>query len=712
MISLNKKDNGIVTLTINMEQYPMNVINNHFTEELQKKVTEVLALDGVKGVVLTSSRREFIAGADLSMILKAKNKEEVYAMTQGLNSLFRQIETAPFPFVAAMNGTALGGGYELCLACHYRIAAKNKEARVGLVESSIGLIPGAGGTQRLPRMIGIFAALPLMLEAKRLKFEDAKQQGLIDELAENNEEMLSKAEAWILSSPNFQKPWYDRGFKFPGGNGMSPKIAPMLAAGAALLRAKTYGNYPAQQAIASAVYEGSLLAFDSALKVESSYFVKCVMSDVSKSMINTLFYSLNTLKKGERRPKNVDKQEFKKVTVLGAGMMGAGIAYSCAAAGLQVVLKDTTLENAEKGKAYSKSVLEKLLKKGKMSQEKVDGILSLIHPTDNMQDIAGSDLLIETVFEDRNVKKQVMEEAAKYLDNNKIIFASNTSTLPITGLAENSPVQENFIGIHFFSPVDKMPLVEIIKGEKSGDRAVAAAFDFTLKINKTPIVVNDGRGFYTSRVFKTFIFEGIELLKDGVSPILIENAGKMAGMPVGPLAVADEVSIELMYRIMKQTEKDTGVVLKDAATNVINLFYEDLKRIGKKAGKGFYDYPENAKKKLWEGLSQHFPLSSNQPDVELVKKRLLYRQALETVQCLEEGVLITKNDADIGSIFGWGVPPYTGGIINLIDTVGVEKFVEECEDLAKKYGERFKPTPTMVEMAKNNETFASKYKSK
>jgi 3-hydroxyacyl-CoA dehydrogenase / enoyl-CoA hydratase / 3-hydroxybutyryl-CoA epimerase len=710
MINLHKKDNGIVIMEINMMNAPMNVINTDFVEGMQKAVKEVLNTEGVTGAIITSGRSEFVAGADLGMLAKAQNKEDVHAITQHLNNLFRDIETAPFPFVAAINGTALGGGYELCLACHRRIALNNPQTRIGLVESSIGLIPGAGGTQRLPRMIGILTALPLMLEAKRLKVDAAIKSGLIDEVADTKEDMLAKAEAWILSKPQFAKPWYDRGFKFPGGNGMSPKLAPMLAAGAALLKGKTFGNYPAQEALAAAVYEGSLLNFESALKVESSYFVKCVMHPVSKNMINTLFYGLNTIKKGERRPKQIDKMQFKQVAVLGAGMMGAGIAYVCAAAGMKVVLKDVSQEAADKGKDYSVKLVEKLTSRGIFTKEKGEKILNNIVATDNMQNIAGSDLLIETVFEDREVKRQVMAEASKVLDNNQVIFASNTSTLPITGLAENSPVQENFIGIHFFSPVDKMPLVEIIKGAKTGDKAVAAAFDFTLQIGKTPIVVNDGRGFYTSRVFKTYLFEGFEMLSEGVAPALIENGGKIAGMPVGPLAVADEVSIELIYKIMKQTEKDTGETMEGAARDVTILMYEKLQRIGRKAGKGFYDYPEGGKKKLWEGLADHYPAAAVQPELEEVKKRLLIRQALETVKCMEEGVLITKNDADIGSIFGWGVPPYTGGIIQMIDIMGLPAFIKECEALAAKHGDRFTPTATMYAMAKDGVSFGSRYK--
>lgn len=709
MINLHKKENGIITLEINMTDAPMNVINADFVKNMQAAVTEILNTQDVKGVVVTSGRREFVAGADLGMLAKAQSMEDVYSITQQLNDLFRDIETAPFPFVAAINGTALGGGYELCLACHRRIALNDSGLRVGLVESSIGLIPGAGGTQRLPRMIGMLTALPLILEGKRLKPEKALKTGLVDELAETKEELLDKAEAWILSKPSFAKPWYDKRFKFSGGNGMSPKVAPMLAAGGALLKGKTFGNYPAQEAIATAVYEGSLLNFESALKVESAQFVKCVMHPVSKNMINTLFYGLNTIKKGERRPQNIEKQKISKVAVLGAGMMGAGIAYACAYAGMKVILKDISQEAAEKGKAYSEKIVEKLASRGIISKENGEMLLNNIIATDNMQDIAGSDLLIETVFEDREVKRKVMAEASQVLDNSKVIFASNTSTLPITGLAENSPVQENFIGIHFFSPVDKMPLVEIIKGEKTGDLAVATAFDFTLQIKKTPIVVNDGRGFYTSRVFKTYLFEGFEMLSEGVAPALIENAGKGAGMPVGPLAVADEVSIELIYKIMMQTEKDTGETTEGAVRDVTLLMYEQLQRIGRKAGKGFYDYPEGGKKKLWTGLQEHFTIAEKQPDLEVLKKRLLYRQALETVKCLEEGVLITKNDADIGSIFGWGVPPYTGGIIQMIDSMGLPTFIKECEALAAKYGDRFTPTNTLYGMMKAGRTFEEKY---
>jgi 3-hydroxyacyl-CoA dehydrogenase/enoyl-CoA hydratase/3-hydroxybutyryl-CoA epimerase len=605
--------------------------------------------------------------------------------------------------VAAINGTALGGGYELCLACHHRIMVGDEKAMVGLPEVTLGLLPGSGGTQRLPRLIGIQPALQAIMEGKRYRPKDAKGQGMIDAVVDTQEELIPAAKKWILEEGNAIQPWDEKKFKIPGG-GVQTKNSVMVFGGAAgLLLKKTYGNYPSAKAILNCVHEGLQLPIDKGLAVETSYFAKCVVSKEAKAMIRTLFYTLNAANKGVGRP-DVPKMEINKIGILGAGMMGAGIAYVSARAGLDVVLKDVTLEGAEKGKAYSEKLLSKKLSRGWMSQEAYDAFMSKIKTTDNPNDISDCQVVIEAVFEDRGLKAIVTKESETVMAKNAV-YASNTSTLPITGLAEAAERPENFIGLHFFSPVDKMPLVEIIVGEKTSDHAIAACIDYTLKIGKTPIVVNDGRGFYTSRVFSTYIFEGLELLAEGVVPALIENAGRMAGMPVGPLAISDEVSIELMYKIHKQTKKDTGIGYEGKAMDIVNQFMEDFDRPGKKAGKGFYDYPKGQKKHIWPELVKHYPSKEDQPEVEEVQKRLLYIQAIEATKAYEENIVTTPESADIGSIMGIGFPPFTGGIFSFIDGMGVARFVKECEALSKQYGKRFNPPEILETMAREGKSF-------
>lgn len=709
MIDITKDADGIAVLSFNMVGQPMNVINEQSSEAFKNALEQVLADKEIKGVIITSSRPEFIAGADLNMILGLNNTNEVVEMTGQLHKLFRAMEKSGKPFVAAINGTALGGGYELCLACHYRVCVDDARIQIGLPEVQLGLLPGGGGTQRLPRLIGMQAALQNMLEGKRLRPAQAKSEGMVDQLVATKDELIPAAKKWILEVGKKVQPWDVDGYKVPGGGVQSPNGVMVFTAGAALLMKKTFGNYPAAQYIMNCVYEGMQLPFDKALDVEARYFAKAVMSKESKHMIRTLFFTLNEANKGAARPKEIGEIPLKKVGILGAGMMGAGIAYVSADAGLEVVLKDVSLEAAAKGKSYAEKLWGAKLSKGFMTQEKYDGLVSRIKATDSAADLAGCDLIIEAVFEDRGLKATVTKESEPHL-NPTGVFASNTSTLPITGLAEASAHPDKFIGLHFFSPVDKMPLVEIILGKETSDYAIAMAVDYVKKIKKTPIVVNDGRGFFTSRNFSTYVAEGLELLNEGVAPALIDNAGKAAGMPVGPLAVADEVTIELMYKIIKQTEKDTGVSLDSAQKTIATLFVEKLDRIGKKAGKGFYEYPEGGKKFLWPGLAEHFPVKEGVVDIETAKTRLLYRQVIEAVKCMEEGIVTSPKDADIGSIFGWGFAPYSGGVISFLDFVGYATFVATADKLADTYGERFRPTDKLRAMAANGESYYSKAK--
>lgn len=716
MLSYNFLHN-VAILSINVANQAMNVLNDESIPALAKALEQAYADPEAKGIIITSERPEFIAGADLRMILNNNGKapEELYQLSRSLNTIFRKMETNGKPIVAAINGTALGGGYEVCLACHHRIAINNPKALIGLPEVTIGLLPGGGGTQRLPRMIGLEMAAPLLLEGKKVSPKEALSLGMIDELVDSHEAMMEKAFAWINANPIAIQPWDEinrkkgkiqakENYKVPNGNILSPKGVQLMMGGTALTMTKTNGNYPSPIAIMSCVYEGLLVNIDRGLIIEARHFVKVANSSVAKNLIRTMFFGLNEVNKGVNRPKNIEKTEVKKLGILGAGMMGSGIAYVSAMAGIEVILKDVSLEAAEKGKQYARTLLEKAISKGKMSAEKAESILGLIKTTDNYADLEGADLIIEAVFENPLLKAEVSKASELFLKKDSGVFASNTSTLPISNLAKATNQHDKFIGIHFFSPVDRMQLVEIIMGKETSDYALAVAMDFVKKIRKTPIVVNDSQGFYTSRVFFTYTSEGIELLKDGVNPVVIENIAKQMGMPVGPLAVSDEVALDLAYKIA-QAAVDEGLLSPDDTTYQVSKQFTEMGRLGKKAKAGFYTYPENGKKYLWEGLGDIFPLKEEQLAVEEIKKRLLYRQALETVKCVEEGVIRKYLDADLGSIFAWGFPAYLGGTLSFVDTVGIKTFVAEADRLADTYGERFRPTEKLRAMAEAGKGF-------
>lgn len=708
LIRYEVDDQGIATITWDMQNSPMNVLNEGSIRAYADLVEKAIADDNVKGVVVTSARNEFIAGADLRELLRSSEQsaEELFGWIQNLQGLFRKQETGKKPFVAAINGTALGGGLELTLACHYRVAADNPRTKLGLPEVKLGLLPGGGGTQRLARLIGARASLPLMTEGKHLSPDKALEAGMIHAVVPADE-LLSAAKQYILDGGSAKQPWDDRKFRVPDGGVQSPKGYETFIGGAAMLQKATWGVYPAPKAIMACVYHGLQLPIDQGLKVEARQFVKLARGAVAQNMIRTLFFSLNDANKLKRRPEGVPTQEYTKVGVLGAGMMGAGLAYSLAFSGVEVVLIDRDAESAERGKAYSEGLLQKRVKRGRMTEEAAKEVLDRITPTTDYAQLEGAQMVIEAVFEDRGIKATVTKKAEEVLGSSAI-FASNTSTLPITGLAEASSRPANFIGLHFFSPVDKMPLVEIIVGEETSDETLARSMDLVKKIRKTPIVVNDSRGFYTSRVFATYVQEGIAMLSEGVNPALIDNAGRMAGMPVGPLALADEVSIELMYKIAKQTRADLGdAYVEHPATVVATKMVESLERIGKKAGAGFYDYPEGGKKHLWSGLSEHFPLADEQPSVEEVQQRLLHIQGIEAARCYEENVVTEPADADVGSIMGWGFCPQHGGVLSYIQTIGVREFVQQCDALAKAHGERFAPPALLRDMAEKGEKFYS-----
>ncbi len=699
---------GIATLTIDIPGKSMNVITPEFQADLAAAVARIADDSGVKAAILTSAKRDFMAGADLKDLVTAYDRgvsaAEAAGFSAEINKLYRKLETCGKPVAAAMNGLALGGGLELALACHYRVLADAPKVVVGLPEVKVGLLPGAGGTQRLPRLIGIANALPLMAEGKHLKPAEALKLGVVHELAPP-EAVVERARAWIGSGPEPVAPWDRKGFKVPGGAGQqNPGVAQTFMVGTALAAKVTWRNYPAPLAIMSAVYEGSQLPFDRALAVESKYFGKLLSGPVARNMMRTLFVNKGLADSLARRPEGVPRSKVGRLGVLGAGMMGAGIAYVSAQAGIDVVLLDTSLEAAEKGKGYSRKLLDKGIERGKVSREQADALLRKIHPTTEYADLAGCDLVIEAVFEQREIKADVTGKAEAVIGKDTV-FASNTSTLPITGLAQASKRPRLFIGVHFFSPVDKMPLVEIILGKKTSPEALARALDYVAQLKKTPIVVNDSRGFYTSRVIGTIANEGQAMLAEGIAPALIENAARMAGFPVGPLAVSDEVTLELQWKIMRQTEQDLGGrFVRPVGYDVLRKMI-DLGRLGRRQGGGYYDYPSDGAKHLWPGLHEHWPVAAEQPDVQEVMKRFLFIEALESARCMEEGVITHPADADLGSILGIGYPAWTGGAISYIETFGIPEFVAECQRLAKRYGPRFKPTRTLRRMAREGRRF-------
>jgi len=692
---------GIATLTLDDPTSEVNTITPVWVEEMRKAFQALAADDGIHGIIITSAKPGFLAGADLKFILakcEQVSQVEAFEFSQAVSQLFRFIETCGKPVVALINGFALGGGYELALACSYRIIANDPGAIVGLPEVNVGLLPGAGGTQRLPRLIGVEAALDALLSGRTFRDEAAVATGLVDKLLPRDE-LHGAAVEWLAGKPDPVKPWDKRGFILARSEGLiDHQTANFFSRKTAELRAQYGDNYPAPIAILASVFEGIQLPIDRALGVESRNFAKLLVDPVARNTIRTMFINKPAAEKGAMRPAHVPITKFQKIGILGAGMMGAGITYSAALAGIEVVLLDITVEAASRGKEYSQKLVASSIKRGRMAKEAGQGLLDRIKPTDSYADLEGCDFVIENVFEDRAIKGDVTRKAAAVVGPH-CYFASNTSTLPITGLAEAFPRQSDFIGMHFFSPVDRMPLVEIIMGKLTGQEALAKAIDFVAQIRKTPIVVQDSRGFYTSRVFLSFVHEGAELLNDGVAPALIENGAKAAGMAVGPLAVLDEVSLELPIKIDRQAEKEEPAYSRPGSLSVLEKMAEQLGRPGRKGGGGFYDYPEKGVKRLWPQLIDHFPMADVQPAIDEVKKRLLYRQALETARCLEEGILISEADGDIGSILGWGFPTWTGGTLSLIRTVGARSFVEDCDALAEKFGERFRPPANLRQLA-------------
>ena len=710
-IRYEKGQDNIVVLTIDMPGQSANTMNAVYREAMGQTVARLEAeKDSIAGVIVTSAKKTFFAGGDLNELIKVTKADakSFYDMILKIKGQLRRLETLGKPVVAAINGAALGGGWEICLACHHRIALDSSSVQLGLPEVTLGLLPGGGGVVRMVRILGLEKALPYLAEGKKVRPDAALKAGLIHDIAATPDEMLSKARAWIAANPTAAQPWDVKGYKIPGGTPSTPAVAQMLAIAPSVLRDKTKGCFPAPEKIMCAAVEGAQVDFDTAQIIEARYFTELTTGQVAKNMIGTFWFQLNEINAGSSRPQGIPQYVTKKVGVLGAGMMGAGIAYVSAAAGIEVVLKDVSIEAAEKGKAYSASLLDKKVSRGQMTAEKREAFLARIKPTVSDADFDGCDLIIEAVFEDRGLKAKVTA-AAETAALSDAVIASNTSTLPITGLAAAVQKQDKFIGLHFFSPVDKMPLVEIIRGEKTSDETLARGFDYVLQIKKTPIVVEDSRGFFTSRVFGTFTNEGIAMLGEGVSAAMIENEARKAGMPVGPLAISDEVSMSLMEHIRQQTVADLAAegksIPQHPAFEVIELMLKEYKRPGKAAGGGFYEYPQGGKKHLWPELKARFEKADAQISQEDVRDRILFIQAIETVRCVEEGVLKSVADANIGSIFGIGFAAWTGGALQFINQYGVKDFVARAQYLAEQYGERFLPPALLLEKASRGEGF-------
>ena len=722
--TLDVDADGIALVTWNMPGKSMNVIDAKVGEELAAIVEKVATDPAIKGAVITSGKDSFCGGADLSMLetqnrayaeLKKSQGEEaanarLFEEVRKASLLFRRIETCGKPWVAAVNGTAMGGGFELALACHHRVAADNDKARLGLPEIKVGLFPGGGGTQRIARMLQPVDALQFLLKGDHIAFNRAKGMKLIDAVVPAAD-LVRTAKDWIKAGGTAKQPWDLDGFRLPGGPVYSKAGLMVFTPANALYRRETYDNYPAARAIMQVVYEGLQLPIDQALRVESRYFAKILRSPEAAAMIRSLFLSMQELNKGARRPAEVPAKPVKKIGVLGAGFMGAGIAYVSALAGIDVVLIDRDQQTADKGKAHSQKLLTDQVNRGRATAADRDAVLARIMPTPDYAGLKDCDLIIEAVFEDRKIKEEVIAKAQAAIGKDTI-FGSNTSTLPITSLAASFKEPKRFVGIHFFSPVDRMMLVEIIRGKKTGDAALAVALDYVRAIRKTPIVVNDSRGFYTSRVVGTYIREGQLMLAEGIPAAMIENVGRLAGMPVGPLSLTDEVAVDLAWKVLKATEADLGPQAIDPRQRaLLEEMVEKRGRYGRKNGKGFYDYPQSGPKRLWPGLAdlQTTKLDPDTLDIAELKHRLLAIQALESARCVQEGVVTDMREADVGSILGFGYAPFTGGTISYIDGMGAKAFVELCNGLAKRHGERFKPPKLLRDMAKNGESFYGRF---
>ncbi|MGZ4752593.1 MAG: 3-hydroxyacyl-CoA dehydrogenase NAD-binding domain-containing protein [Oryzihumus sp.] len=703
---------GVVLWTMDDPDASAITINDWFLAALEGSLDRLEAeKDAVRGVVLTSAKKTFSAGGDLSVMVRSTPADapDWAVKVAAIKKQMRRLETCGTPVAAAVNGAALGGGYELALVCHHRVVLDAPGTKVGLPEITLGLLPGGGGVTRVVRMLGLTAALDkVLMTGRAFSPQAALELGLVDEVVADREALLGAAKAWVLAHPGFVQPWDRKGFQLPGGavSSARPSLPGVLPVLPAALRKQTKGAPArAQRNLLAAAVEGAQVDLETALEVESQYCIDLICSQESTNIIQAMFFDMQTIARGGSRPQGVEPTTARKVVVVGAGMMGAGIAHACAQNGLDVVLKDVSLEAAVRGKGYSQKLLDKAVGKGSLAQAARDEVLARITPTDGVAEAAGADVVIEAVFEDAELKKQVFTELEPVLAPDALL-ASNTSTLPITGLATGVSRPEDFVGLHFFSPVDKMPLVEIVVGEKTSDRALARGFDLVRRLRKTPIVVNDSRGFFTSRVIICMVHEAMAMVGEGVAPASVEQAGLQAGYPVGPLALIDELAMTLIARIRDETSAATGVP-RDAHPShvVLDRMVGDLGRPGRVAGAGFYDYADGARQRLWTGLAEVFPVAEEQPPFGDLKERLLFAESLDAVRALDEGVLRTVADANVGSILGIGFPRWTGGVLQYVDQYGLQAFVDRARQLADRYGERFAPPLSLVERAAQGRPF-------
>ena len=721
--TMKKDADGVAIIIWDCPGKTMNVLNGQAMQDLDGLIDDALADEAVKGIVITSGKKDFAGGMDLNVLAKMKEDagdEPARGLFEGIMKMhegLRKIERAGMdaktnkggkPIATALPGTAVGIGLELPLSTHRIFAADNPKAKIGLPEIMVGIFPGAGGTTRLVRKLGAMAAAPFLLEGKLVDPKKAKSAGLIDEVVEDP---LAAARAWVLEAKDADivKPWDQKGYKMPGGAPYHPSGFMTFLGAAAMVHGKTFGAFPAAKALLSAVYEGAIVPFDTALKIEARWFTHVLMNPSSEAMIRSLFLNKEALEKGAVRPAGIEDQSVKKIGVLGAGMMGAGIALVSAQAGMEVVLIDRDQDAADKGKAYSASYMDKGIKRGKATEEKKDALLSRITATPDLEQLKGCDLIIEAVFEDPSVKAEMTKKVEAIIPED-CIFASNTSTLPITGLAEASVRPEQFIGIHFFSPVEKMFLVEISKGKETGDRAVAKALDYVRQIRKTPIVVNDARFFYCNRCIIPYVNEGARMITEGVTPALIDNAARQLGFPVGPIQLTDETSIDLGAKIARATKAAMGDAYPESPADDLIFWMEEQGRLGRKANAGFFDYDDKGKRQgYWKGMQEKYPLADEQPDLIEVQERLMFAQVLEAVRALEEGVLMDIREGDVGAILAWGFAPWSGGPLSWLDIIGTPYAAERCDQLSEKYGERFACPPLLREMAEKGQTFYGRF---
>lgn len=694
-------NDGIAVVTWDVADSPVNIMNEATMAEFFSTINQAIADDIVKGIVIASAKKDFIAGGDLKWFLNYdKSKEECFDMLMQTNTYLRKMETCGKPVVAAINGLALGGGCEIALACHYRIMSSHPKSYIGLVECSVGLFPGAGGTQRFLRMLGSQKTIQYITQSKKLTAEQALKDSLVDEICSPEDDIVKLAKNWIITKGSSEQPWDNKRFKVPGtplGVGQISGVTEFFSVANAMAYKTSHGNLPHIKNVLSAIYYGAACHIDKALEIEARYFVDTLFSKETKNIIRASFIFINDAARGKSKPKGYDRVSFKKVGVIGAGMMGAGIAYVNAKAGIDVVLKDVSIAKAESGKDYIKIQEQKKLQNGYTTEAKIEALLQKIKASDSDADLASCDLIIEAVFENEKLKNTITVATEKVIDE-AVIYASNTSTIPISQLAKASVRPDKFIGLHFFSPVEKMQLVEVIVGKETSEKTLAAAIDYVTAIGKVPIIVNDGRGFFTSRVFGKFINEGIAMLTEGVPPAVIENVAKKIGMPVGPLAISDEINLNLMLAIMSEDPNLTPheINLRQTLVSII----ETHGRTGKKEGKGFYDYPINEKKSIWKEWSKIYPPQASY-DEEEVGRRLLFAMVIDAYKCLDSGVLQEPKDADVGSILGLGFPIHTGGVMSYIDYIGAKEFALYSAKLEAKYGDRFKMPQSLQERIKS-----------